>query len=72
MSQAVAKKPEGYWEGFFDALDTNKDGKLSHREFWNWVKIGSSDELIDALNKFNVSLRFLSILFKEFNQDIRY
>ena len=57
----TTKKPEGYWEGFFDALDVNKDGQLSRREFWNWVQMGSSDELIDALRKFNVSLRFSGI-----------
>lgn len=53
-----AKKPEGYWHGFFDALDVNKDGELSRREFWNWVQMGSSEELIAAITKFNVRLRF--------------
>ena len=43
------------WGGFFDALDVNKDGSLSHQEFWKWEKIGDSQELLDALNKFNVS-----------------
>ena len=43
------------WAGFFDALDVNKDEVLSHREFWKWEKIGDSQELLDALNKFNVS-----------------
>ena len=43
------------WGEFFDALDVNKDGHLSHQEFWKWEKIGDSQELLDALNKFNVS-----------------
>ena len=43
------------WGEFFDALDVNKDGRLSHQEFWKWEKIGSSNELMDALNKFDVS-----------------
>ena len=30
----TTKKPEGYWEGFFDALDVNRDGQLSRQEFW--------------------------------------
>ena len=54
--RAAVEKPEGYWEGFFDALDVNKDGQLSRREFWNWVQMGSSNELIYALMTFNVSL----------------
>ena len=43
------------WGKFFDALDVNKDGHLSHQELWKWEKIGDSQELLDALNKFNVS-----------------
>ena len=52
----TTKKPEGYWEGFFDALDVNRDGQLSRQEFRNWVQMGSSNELIYALVTFNVSL----------------
>ena len=52
----TTKKPEGYWEGFFDALDVNRDGQLSRQEFRNWVQMGSSNELIYALMTFNVSL----------------
>ena len=43
------------WGGLFDALDVNKDEVLSHQEFWKWEKIVDSQELLDALNKFNVS-----------------
>lgn len=50
---------EGNWGGFFDALDVNRDGKLSHQEFFKCETIGSSDELMDALNKFDVSFDFL-------------
>ena len=50
----------GNWGGFFDALDVNRDGTLSHQEFWKWENIGSSNELRDALNKFDVSSAFLS------------
>lgn len=46
---------ERNWGGFFDALDVNKDGTLSHSEFWKWEKIGSSDDLVAALNAFDVS-----------------
>ena len=46
------------WGEFFDALDVNKDGTLAHQEFWKWEKIGSSDELSDALDKFDVSSCF--------------
>ena len=46
------------WGGFFDALDVNKDGTLAHQEFWKWEKLGSSDELSDALDKFDVSSYF--------------
>ena len=31
----------GNWGGFFDALDVNRDGTLSHQEFWKCEKIGS-------------------------------
>ena len=41
-------------------VDVNKDGVLSHQEFWKWEKIGSSDDLTDALNKFDVSSSFQS------------
>ena len=54
------------WGGFFDALDVNKDGYLSHQEFWKWEKIGDSQELLDALNKFNVS--FYEIIRKNFER----
>ena len=46
---------EGNWGGFFDALDCNSDGTLSHQEFWKCDAIRSSDDLMDALNKFDVS-----------------
>ena len=45
----------GNWGGFFDALDVNRDGTLSHQEFWKREKIGSSDALVDALDKLDVS-----------------
>ena len=52
----------GNWGGFFDALDVNRDGTLSHQEFWKCEKIGSSDALVDALDKFDVSFfNFLPI-----------
>ena len=47
---------ERNWGGFFDALDVNKDGTLSHSEFWKWEKIGDSSDLVAALNAFDVSL----------------
>ena len=57
---------ERNWGGFFDALDVNKDGTLAHQEFWKWEKIGDSQELLDALNKFNVS--FYEIIRKNFER----
>lgn len=47
---------EGNWGGFFDALDVDKSGSLRHQEFWKWEELGSSDDLIAALNAFDVSL----------------
>lgn len=59
-NQAAAERciVERNWGGFFDVLDVNKDGTLSHSEFWKYEKIGSSDELLNALNKFDVSWIF--------------
>ena len=54
----------GNWGGFFDALDVNRDGTLSHQEFWKCEKIGSSDALMDALDKFDVSFNFFGPLEK--------
>jgi len=52
---------EGNWGGFFDELDVNKDGTLSHQEFWKCETIGDSSELMDALDKFDVSFNFFSV-----------
>ena len=52
----------GNWGGFFDALDVNRDGTLSHQEFWKCEKIGSSDKF--ALDKFDVSFNFFGPLEK--------
>ena len=62
-NQAVVEKliAERNWYGLFDALDADKNGTLSHQEFWKWENIGSSNELRDALNKFDVSSDFLSL-----------
>ena len=59
-NQAIVKKliAERNWGGLFDALDVDKNGTLSHQEFWKWENIGSSNELMDALNKFDVSSGF--------------
>ena len=67
-NQAVVEKliAERNWYGLFDALDADKNGTLSHQEFWKWEKIGDSQELLDALNKFNVS--FYEIIRKNFER----
>ena len=59
-NQASVEKiiAERNWGGLFDALDVDKNGTLSHQEFWKWENIGSSNELMDALNKFDVSSGF--------------
>ena len=61
-NQAAVEKliAERSWDGLFDALDVDKNGTLSHQEFWKWENIGSSNELMDALHKFDVSSGFLS------------
>ena len=56
-NQAAVEKliVERNWGGFFDALDVDKNGTLSHQEFWKCETIGDSSELMDALDKFDVS-----------------
>ena len=49
---------ERNWGGFFDALDVDGSGTLSHREFWKWTETGSCDEIIKALETFDVSSGF--------------
>ena len=45
----------GQWDVLFDELDADKNGTLSHSEFWAKVAIKNSSNLMDALNKFEVS-----------------
>ena len=59
LAEIERYRAEKNWGRFFDALDVNRSGKLSHQEFWKWEKIESTNELIKALNNFDVSLSFL-------------
>ena len=59
IEKIIGFMAEGNWGGFFDELDVNKDGTLSHQEFWKCETIGDSSELMDALDKFDVSFNFL-------------
>ena len=45
----------GQWDALFDELDADKNETLSHSEFWAKVAIKNSSNLMDALNKFEVS-----------------
>ena len=49
---------ERNWGGFFDALDVDGSGTLTHREFSKWTETGSCDAIIKALDKFDVSSDF--------------
>jgi len=46
---------DGRWDALFDELDADKNGTLSHSEFWSKMAIKNSSDLMDALNKFDVS-----------------
>ena len=37
---------ERNWGGFFDHLDTNGNGTLSHQEFWTYTDPNGGDEII--------------------------
>ena len=49
---------ERNWGGFFDHLDANGNGRLSHREFWTYTDTNGGDEIIKALKTFDVSSGF--------------
>ena len=58
----------GEWDVVFDELDADKNGALSHSEFWAKMAIKNSPNLMDALDKFEVSItnnplwgRFLNV-----------
>lgn len=53
----------GLWDALFDALDVNKNGTLFYSEFWAKEAIKNSPDLKEALNRFNVSLRFSGIFY---------
>ena len=46
---------DGEWDALFDELDADKNGTLSHSEFWSKMAIKNSSNLMDALNQFDVS-----------------
>ena len=47
------------WIALFNELDTNKDGVLTYQEFWEKDAIHNSEDLMEALNEFVVSIRSL-------------
>ena len=44
------------WIALFNELDTNKDGVLTYQEFWEKDAIHNSEDLMEALNEFVVSI----------------
>ena len=48
------------WIALFNELDTNKDGVLTYQEFWEKDAIHNSEDLMEALNEFVVSIRTLT------------
>ena len=61
-NQAAVEKliAERNWYGLFDALDADKNGTLSHQEFWTYTNTNGGDEIIKALKTFDVSSGFWS------------
>ena len=57
QAEVVEFIAERNWGGFFDAL-VDGSGTLSHRKFSKWTETGSCDEIIKALDKFDVSSDF--------------
>ena len=49
------------WDALFDELDADRNGTLAHSEFWSKAAIKNSSNLMDALNKFDVSFRTLRV-----------
>ena len=45
------------WDVLFDQLDKNKNGTLCHIEFWARKELRNSSQILDVLDKFNVSTR---------------
>ena len=46
----------GQWDVLFDELDADKNGALSHSEFWTKKALKNSANIADALDQFDVSM----------------
>ena len=53
---------ERNWGGFFDGLDVDESGTLSHREFWKWTETRSCDVIIKDLTSNLSRVDFLKSL----------
>ena len=49
---------DGRWDALFDELDADGNGTLCHSEFMSKMAIRNSSDLVDALEKFDVSGRY--------------
>ena len=47
----------GQWDVLFDELDADKNGALTHSEFWTKKALKNSANIADALDQFDVRIK---------------
>ena len=58
----------GQWDVLFDELDADKNGALSHSEFWTKKALKNSANIADALDQFDVSMTYNRGTFGRFSK----